>query len=183
MICKPFHLLALLLVIIPIKKANGQTKDTLISYISYSLTGPEINGVFRVEVDTEANKNNVTNIVYPDAANGQHKITEIDFMDIENEGGAFMRIPAQTGLIELTEINRDKFAFGIFNDGKSLKARSVSFNIEEVVENKMMKMRLSLIKGKFEGIMEYIYEDNGEKVETYTVYGTFQYISSLYKKK
>ncbi|MEZ4917442.1 MAG: hypothetical protein R2836_10720 [Chitinophagales bacterium] len=180
---KLYNLLALLVLIFPLKNTIGQTNDTLISYVSYSLTGPQVNGTFRVEVDTETKKNHVTNMVYSDATDGQYKITEIDFMDIENEGGVYFKIPAQIGLIELTEMNRDKFAFGIVNDDVTLKARSVSFNIEEVVEDKYMKMRLSFIKGKFEGIMEYKYEDNGEKVETYTIHGSFQYISPLYLKK
>lgn len=163
--------------------AFAQQRDTLASYIQFSLSGVQINGVYSIDIAEGDTKKQVTNMVYPDAADGKHKIAEIDYKDVENKGSAFLKMPAQEGLVELTEMNRDKFAFGIFWDDKSLKARSVSFHVLEVVEDKIMKMRLSLIKGRFEGVMEYKFQKDGERVETYTVHGTFQYISPAYQKR
>ena len=177
------YLIFLLLFILPFFTINAQIKDTLVSYVRYNLNGPQINGSHTIEIGASKSNNQVTNMVIPDGPNSSHKITEIDYMDIDQEGGAYFKIPAQEGLIELTKLNRDDFSFSIFIDNKNLKAKSVSFHILEVVEDKIMKMRLSLIKGRFEGVMEYIYNDNGEHIESYTVHGTFQYISPMYERK
>ena len=175
-------LLLLFLFIFPLFTVNAQIKDSLISYVRYSINDPQINGSYSIEIGVNKSKSQVNNMVIPDGQNSSYKITEIDFMDIDNQGGVYFKIPAQTELIELTEKNRDNFSFSIFIDDKNLKAKSVSFHILEVVEDKIMKMRLSLIKGRFEGVMEHVYNKNGEHIESYTVHGTFQYISPMYQR-
>jgi hypothetical protein len=167
----------------------GQNSDTTTkkedqkTFVKFSVSGNQINNTFNITGDKDNSSQNVTAMIFPDGTSGEYKIAELSFMDLSQEMSVLLKVPAKSGLIELKEGN-PTFKLGISIGDISLKAQSVSVNVEEVVIDKIMRMKASYVKGSFEGIAIYKYtKDNKEVEEPYMVSGNFQFMSPRYKPK
>jgi len=154
-----------------------------LSYVKLSISGNQINNTFSIKGDQNNANQNVTALIFPDGNSGQYKIAELSYMDLAQKMSVLLKVPAKKGLIELKEGN-PTFNLGISIGDISLKAQSVSVNVEEVVIDKIMRMKASYVKGSFEGIAIYTYtKDNKEIKEPYMVSGDFKFQSPRYKPK
>ena len=167
----------------------GQNSDTTTkkedqkTFVKFSVSGNQINNTFNIAGDKDNSSQNVTAMIFPDGTSGEYKIAELSFMDLSQEMSVLLKVPAKSGLIELKEGN-STFNLDISIDDISLKAQSVSVNVEEVVIDKIVRMKASYVKGSFEGIAIYTYtKDNKEIKEPYMVSGNFQFQSPRYKPK
>ena len=160
-----------------------EQKDEDKTYVKFSISGNQINNTFSIKGDLNNANQNVTAMIFPDGTSGENKIAELSFMDLQQEMSTYLKIPAKSGLIELKEAN-PKFSFSISIGDISLKAQSVSVNTEDLVIDKIMRMKASYVKGSFEGVFihEFI-KDNEEFKEPYLVSGNFQFMSPRYKHK
>ncbi len=150
-------------------------------FINFSVSGNQLNNTFNITGDQDNSNQNVYNLIYPDGTSGDYKIVELAFMDSEQETSVNLKIPAQKGIIELKEAN-EKFNMVMSIGDISLKAQSVSVNLEEIVIDKMMGMKASYLKGSFEGVAIYEYNQNNEEIkEPYLINGSFQFMSPRYK--
>ena len=167
----------------------GQNSDTTTkkedqkTYINFSVSGNQINNTFSITGDQNNSSQNVTAMIFPDGNSGEYKIAELAFMDAAQEMSILLKVPAQKGLIELKEGN-PTFKLGISIGDISLKAQSISVNVETVVIDKIMKMKASYVKGSFEGVAIHTYTKDGKTFEEpYLVSGDFQFMSPRYKPK
>ena len=152
-------------------------------FINFSVSGNQLNNTYNITGDQNNSNQNVYNMIYPDGTSGEHKIIELAYMDGEHETSVNMKIPAQKGIIELKEGNK-KFNMVMSIGDISLKAQSVSLNLEEIVIDKMMGMTASYLKGSFEGVAIYEYHQNNEEIkEPHLISGSFQFMSPRYKPK
>ena len=153
------------------------------NFINFSVSGNQVNNTFNITGDQNNSNQNVYNLIYPDGNSGEYKIVELAYMDSEQEMSVNFKIPAQTGMIELKEANK-KFSLAISIGDISLKAQSVSVNLEEIDIDKLMGMKASYLKGSFEGVAIYEYNQNNEEIkEPHLISGSFQFIAPRYKPK
>jgi hypothetical protein len=153
------------------------------TYVKFRVSGNQINNTFSIKGDQNNANQNVTAMIFPDGNSGEYKIAELSFMDLRQEMSVLFTIPAKSGLIELKEGN-PTFKLVISIGDIALKAQSVSVNVEEVVIDKIMRMKASYVKGSFEGIAIHKYTKNNREVEEpYMVSGKFQFMSPRYKPK
>lgn len=81
------------------------------------------------------------------------------------------------------ESNSANFVLTVTVNERLYTSKSVSVYITDLVES-TNPMQLSLLKGKFEGVMKHSYtEDRINKEEAYTIHGDFQYLSPSYQKQ
>lgn len=162
---------------------NDNTIDEAKTYVKYSVSGNQINNTFNISGDQDNSSQNVTAMIFPDGNSGEYKIAELSYMDLAQEMSVYFKIPAKSGLIELKEEN-STFSFSISIGDINLKAQSVSVNTEDVVIDKIMRMKASYVKGSFEGVFIHEYtKDNKTYKEPHLVSGNFQFMSSRYKLK
>ncbi|MEZ4796558.1 MAG: hypothetical protein R2785_05260 [Flavobacteriaceae bacterium] len=164
-------------------KSQEQKVSSQNTFIEIQVSGNQIKESVSISGDLNNSKQNVTALIFPDGNSGQYKLTELTFLDASQEISVQIIVPAQKGLIELKEGN-PKYKLNINVGDISLKAQSVSVTIEEVVIDKIMKMKASYIKGSFEGIAIHKFTENGKQItEPYMVSGNFQFTSPRYKPK
>lgn len=162
---------------------NKDFNDEDLNYVKFSISGNQINNTFNIKGDKNNANQNVTAMIFPDGNSGQYKIAELSYMDLAQKMSVLLKVPAKKGLIELKEGN-PTFNLDISIDDINLKAQSVSVNVEEVVIDKIMRMKASFVKGSFEGIAIHKYTKNNKEVEEpYMVSGNFQFQSPRYKPK
>lgn len=146
------------------------------TYFKFSLSGARENGVFTVEADP----NDLQSIQHMVVSTPATKTGSINVLDFGNDAHAAIKFPVKKGLFELLESNSANFVLTVTVNGRLYTSKSVSVHITDLVES-TNPMQLSLVKGKFEGIMRHFYtEDRIEKEETYTIHGDFQYLSPAY---
>lgn len=147
------------------------------TYFKFSLSGARENGVFAVEADP----NDVKSIQHMVISTPSMKTGSINVLDPGNEvTHASIKFPVKKGLFELLESNNANFVLTATVNGRLYISKSVSVHITDLLES-TNPMQLSLIKGKFEGVMKHSFaEDRIEKEETYTIHGDFQYLSPAY---
>lgn len=163
------------------KFTNTITEEGI--FVNFSVSGNQVNNTFNITGDQNNSNQNVYNMIYPDGTSGEYKIVELAYMDGEQEMSVNLKIPAQKGIIELKKGN-EKFSMSISIGDISLKAQSVSVNLEEIVIDKLIGMKASYLKGSFEGVAIYEYNLNNKEIkEPHLISGSFQFKSPRYKIK
>ncbi len=153
--------------------------DGTSTYFKFSLSGARENGVFTIE----ANPNDLQSIQHKVVSTPSMKMGSINVLDLDNDVHAAITFPVKEGLFELLESNSANFVLTVTVNERLYTSKSVSVYITDLVES-TNPMQLSLIKGKFEGVMKHSYtEDRIHKEEAYTIHGEFQYISPSYEKQ
>lgn len=153
------------------------------TYVTFSVSGNEINNTFNISGDQNNSNQNVTAMIYPDGNSGEHKLAELAYMDGDQEMSVLFKIPAKESLVEIKEGN-PTLNFSISIGDINLKAQSVSVNTEEVVIDKIMRMTASYAKGSFEGVFIHEYIKGNETFkDPYLVSGNFQFMSPRYRPK
>lgn len=148
------------------------------TYFKFSLSGPRENGVFAVEADP----NDLKSVQHKVVSTPSMKTGSINVLDFGNDAHAAITFPVKKGLFELLESNSANFVLTVTVNEKLYTSKSVSVHITDLVES-TNPMQLSLVKGKFEGVMKHFYtEDRIEKEDAYTIHGDFQYLSPDYLK-
>lgn len=161
----------------------SQYKSEEKNYVKLSVAGNQINNTFNISLDQNNSEQSATTMIYPDGTSGQYKIGELNFMDGAQKISVLLKVPAQEGLIELKEGNKN-FDLRISMGDISLQPQSISVNVEEFIIDKIMGMSASYVKGSFEGIAIYKHtQNNKEMEEPYMVSGDFQYMSPRYRPK
>lgn len=147
------------------------------TYFKFSLSGARENGVFALEADPS----DLKSIQHMVVSTPSIKTGTINVLGPGNEvTHASIKFPVKKGLFELLESNSANFILTTTVNGRLYTSKSVSVHITDLVES-TNPMQLSLIKGKFEGVMKHSYtEDRIDKEESYTIHGDFQYVSSAY---
>lgn len=150
------------------------------TYFKFSLSGARENGVFALEADPS----DLQSVQHMVVSTPSMKTGSINVLDLGNEvTHAAIKFPVKKGLFELLESNSANFILTATVNGRLYTSKSVSVHITDLVES-TNPMQLSLIKGKFEGVMKHSYtEDRIEKEDTYTIHGDFQYISPSYYRQ
>lgn len=175
-------MIAIVFVLVSFNKVSSPepfTDDSKV-YFKFSLNGPKENGVFTAE----AEPNDIKSIQHKVVSTTAFKTGSINLMDFNNKAFASLKFPVNKGLFELLEANSQNFILTINVNKRLFTSKSVSVHITDLVENTSNPLQLSLIKGKFEGVMKHSFtEDRKSKEETYTIHGEFQYISPKYQKQ
>ena len=177
-------LFMVVLLMSPLSCGKGEGPDPKIDnpnvFFNFSLSGHRENGVFAVEADPSDLKS-VQHIVI---STPSIKTGSINVLDPAKDSHAGFKFPVKKGLFELLEANSDNFVLTLHVNDRLFVSKSVSVHITDLVENQTNPMQLSLIKGKFEGVMKHSFtEDRVDKEESYTVHGEFQYLSPSYKRQ
>lgn len=150
------------------------------TYFKFSLSGARENGVFAVEADP----NDLKSVQHMVVSTPSVKTGTINVLGTADDvSHATIKFPVKKGLFELLEANSSNFILSIHVNGRLYSSKSVSVHITDLVES-TNPMQLSLVKGKFEGVMKHFYtEDRIEKEEAYTIHGDFQYLSPSYYRQ
>ena len=162
---------------------NKDVNQEVKTYVKFSVSGNQINNTFNISGDKDNSSQNVTAMIFPDGNSGQYKIAELSYMDAGQEMSVYFKIPAKSSLVEIKDTN-PKLNFSISIGDIYLEAQSVSVNTEDVVIDKIMRMKASYVKGSFEGVFIHEYTKNNTAYkEPYLISGDFQFMSSRYKPK
>jgi hypothetical protein len=162
---------------------NKDINEEVKTYVKFSVSSNQINNTFNISGDQNNSSQNVTAMIFPDGNSGEYKIAELSFMDASQEMSVYFKIPAKSSLVEIKDTNPE-LNFSISIGNVNLEAQSVSVNVDDVVIDKIMRMKASYAKGSFEGIFFHEYTKNNTTYkEPYLISGDFQFISPRYKPK
>ena len=149
-------------------------------FFNFSLSGHRENGVFVVEADPS----DLSSVQHMVISTPSVKTGSINVLDSGNDTHAGFKFPVKKGLFELLEANSDNFVLTLNVNDRLYISKSISVHITDLVEDSSNPLQLSLIKGKFEGVMKHSFtEDREDREESYTIHGEFQYLSPSYKRQ
>lgn len=176
-------LVQILLVLFVCQNAYLQVPSNENTFISFSIIGKDFNDTITIRGNRGDKSVYVSTLIGEEKGPEKRLISKIQYYDLNQKMSASLTIPGEKTIIECKEGN-PKFKISISINDTSLTAESMSINIQKFEQDRIIKITPRITYGSFEGIMVHSFFKNDQEIrETYSVSGTFQYASDLYKPK